>query len=199
MSAIPQFFAHDEFFIDEKVAFLKFANEYKVFDKDAKQIGSIKEILTTGEKVLRLLINKSLLPFTFEIQDEEGKVLTIIRRGWTFWMSKIEVVSAEGQVLGYIQQKFQFFKPKFEILNANSEVVATIKGDFLAWNFSIVDNNEKQIGEISKKWAGLAKELFTSADKYRVVVDESLKEDVNKIIILSAAVTIDMVFKENKN
>ena len=139
------------------------------------------------------------MPFVFEIQDAEERVITIIRRGWTIWMSKIEITTADGVILGYVQQKFQFFKPLFEIHNANGEKIAQIQGDFLAWNFTITNNEEKEIGKITKKWAGVAKELFTTADKYMVSVDQSLAEDTNKIAILSAAITIDMVFKENSN
>jgi hypothetical protein len=42
------------------------------------------------------------------------------------------------------------------------------------------------------------KELFTSADKYNVILNEGFKDTENKIAILSSAITIDMVLKETK-
>jgi uncharacterized protein YxjI len=51
---------------------------------------------------------------------------------------------------------------------------------------------------INKKWAGIAKELFTSADKYYVSIVPQYAEDQNKMNIVITAITIDMVLKESK-
>lgn len=191
------FFENSYFFIDEKVNFLKFENEYKVFNDKGQQIGAVNQQLSGGQKVLRMLLNKAMLPFKLNICDHNGQVLVSIKRGWTFFTSKITIENKNQQVLGMIQQKFSF-KPKFKILNTSSQIVGLIKGDWKAWNFSILDNSESEIGTISKKWAGIAKEFFTSADKYMVQINPDYTHEMNKIIILSAAITIDMVLKESK-
>ena len=193
------FFEHNSFFIDEKVNFLKFENEYKVFNDQAVQIGSVKQKLDGGGKVLRLLFNKGMLPFMLEIKDTNDQLLARISRGWTFWMSKIMIHNAQGQQIAIVQQKFVFFKPTFKILNMQNVQIAEISGDWKAWNFTMFDANKKQIGTISKKWAGAVKELFTTADKYNVNIDPAYAADVNnKIAIIATAITIDMVLKESK-
>jgi hypothetical protein len=50
------FFDANSFFIDEKVNFLKFENSYSVFNDKGENVGAIKQKLTTGQKVLRLLL-----------------------------------------------------------------------------------------------------------------------------------------------
>lgn len=199
MQSIPHFFLNDQFFVDEKVRIFGIRNEYKVYNKDGEQIGFIKQIMSTSEKILHIFLGRAMMPFTFEIQDLEGNVLSVIKRDWTIWMSKISVITPDGTIIGYVQQKFTFLKPKFEILSTDGQKIAEIKGDFLAWNFSIVNTEEKEIGRITKKWSGMLQEAFTTADKYLVDVDQSLAEDTNKIAILTAAITIDMVFKEQQN
>jgi uncharacterized protein YxjI len=62
----------------------------------------------------------------------------------------------------------------------------------------IKDPSNAQIGVITKKWAGAAKEIFTNADKYNVSIDPGYSNKTNKIAILSSAITIDMVLKESK-
>ena len=42
------------------------------------------------------------------------------------------------------------------------------------------------------------KEVFTRADKYYVAVNPDYTEITNKIAIVSCAITIDMVLKNNK-
>jgi len=194
----PEFFECNEYFIDEKVGFFKFHNEYKVYDNTATPVGCIVQRLSGWQKVLRLFLNKAMLPFTLEIIDNNEQVLVTIKRGWTFWMSKITIYDGEGNVSGYIKQKFKMLKPKFIIMDADGNQVAEINGDWKAWNFGITGSNGRAIGFINKKWAGIAKELFTSADKYHVTIIPEFAEDRNKINIVATAITIDMVLKENK-
>lgn len=192
------FFEGYSYFIDEKVNFLKFENTYKVFNERGENIGSINQKLSGGDKVLRLLLNKAMLPFRLEIKDAQGMLIASISRGWTFWMSKIVIASGDEKTIGTVEQKFKLFRPTFKILNHNGMQVAEITGDWKAWNFVIKSDTGTQIGTISKKWAGAMKEIFTSADKYFVSLDPNYSNMMNKILVLSAATTIDMVLKESK-
>jgi len=196
---IPTFFLGDEYFIDEKVNFLKFTNEYKVYNETGVQIGTINQRMSAGHKFLTLLINKAMMPFKLEITDVEGKLQATISRGWTFWMSKIMVTDPNGVEIGLIKQKFKFFKPTFIISEPTSgSEIAQITGDWKAWNFDIKNSAGQDMGKISKKWAGAMKEIFTSADKYNVSIDPNYAENNNKVAIVATAITIDMVLKESK-
>jgi uncharacterized protein YxjI len=194
----PAFFESNEYFIDEKVQFLKFHNEYKIFDPMGLQVGAVTQHVSGWHKVLRLFLKKAMFPFHLELTDNNGVVLAGIHRGWTFWMSKITIMDGNGVVSGYIRQKFRFLKPRFQIFDANETQIAEINGDWKSWNFTITDANENHIGTINKKWAGVAKEFFTSADKYHVTIDPQYAEDRNKMNIVVTAITIDMVLKESK-
>jgi uncharacterized protein YxjI len=193
----PDFFEKNSFFIDEKIGFFKFTNAYKVYDEHG-EIGLIQQRLTAGQKFLRLLLKKAMLPFQLEITDLNGDVLVTIKRGWTFWMSKITLTDSRGDLLGTIKQKFAILKPTFKIFDETEIEIASITGDWKGWNFKIIDNNNNQIGTISKKWNGILKEAFTTADKYVVDIVPEYAEDKRKMAIVSCAVTIDMVLKESK-
>ncbi|HEX8060631.1 MAG TPA: phospholipid scramblase-related protein, partial [Cyclobacteriaceae bacterium] len=195
---VPRFFEGHSYFIDEKVNFFKFENQYKVFNEKGEIIGSVNQTLSVGAKLLRMLLNKAMLPFRLEIKDSNGTLMASISRGWTFWMSKIVISSGDDKMIGTVRQKFKLFKPTFKIFNHEEKQVAEITGDWKAWNFVINNENSAQIGTISKKWAGIAQEMFTTADKYIVSLDPSYSNMMNKIIVLSAAITIDMVMKESK-
>ncbi len=192
------FFDTNSYFIDEKVNMLKFENEYKVFNDHGVQIGSVKQKLDGGGKILRLLLNKSMLPFHLDIKDANDQIQASISRGWTFWMSKIAIKNAEGVQIGTVAQKWAFMKPTFKIYNNQEVQIAEINGDWKAWNFNMFDANKNQIGTISKKWAGVAKELFTTADKYNVNLTSEMAQPQDKIAIIASAITIDMVLKESK-
>lgn len=192
------FFDSNDYFIDEKVNFFQFENSYKIFNGTGENIGAIKQKLTTGQKLLRLLLNKAMLPFLLEIKNADDQVEASISRGWTFFLSKIVIKNSQGMVIGTIKQKFKLFKPTFKIFNSSEILIAEITGDWKAWNFKITDASTNQIGTISKKWAGAMQEIFTSADKYNVNINADFSNMENKIAILSGAITIDMVLKESK-
>lgn len=195
---MSNFFDTNSYFIDEKVNFLKFENCYKVFNDAGVQIGAINQKLSGGDKILRLLLNKAMLPFQLDIVNENNEVQASVKRGWTFFMSKIIITDATGIPIGSIKQKFKMFKPTFQILDNSGQYIGEITGDWKAWNFIIKDGTGNQIGLITKKWAGAVKELFTTADKYNVTLDPSYSNTGNKIKIIAAAITIDMVLKESK-
>ena len=192
------FFNTSSYFIDEKVNFFKFENCYTIYNDKGENIGAVKQKLSTGQKLLRLLVNKAMLPFLLEIKNTNDEVEASISRGWTFFISKIILQDGQGNKIGTVQQKFKLFKPTFIILNGADEKIAEITGDWTAWNFTIKDTSDVQIGAISKKWAGAMKEIFTSADKYNVSIDANYSNAENRIAILSSAITIDMVLKETK-
>jgi uncharacterized protein YxjI len=192
------FFDSNTYFIDEKVQLFKFENCYQIYNDKGESIGSINQKLSGGQKVLRLLINKAMLPFMLEIRNSNNDLEASISRGWTFFMSHIVIKNAGGNIIGTIQQKFKLFKPTFKIFNPSGDLIAEISGDWRAWNFNITDSASNQIGTISKKWAGALKEIFTSADKYNVTIEPNYSNVQNKIAILTGAITIDMVLKESK-
>jgi uncharacterized protein YxjI len=194
----PEFFESNEYFIDEKVQFLKFHNEYKVYDPMGLQLGSVTQHVSGWHKLLRLFLKKTMFPFLLEVTDTNGIVLASIHRGWTFWLSKITIKNGNGVITGFIRQKFKFLRPRFLIFDDAGNQIAEINGDWKAWNFSISDQQGNQIGTINKKWAGLAKEFFTTADKYHVTIEPRHAEDSNKMNIVVTAITIDMVLKESK-
>lgn len=194
----PAFFEHNDFFIDEKPRLLNFTNAYKVFDSGGNQIGSIQQHMPAGLKFLSLLINRGMFPFKLTISDQQGQNLATLKRGWTFFMSKIEILDSHDQVVAHINQKFKFFKPTFLITDLNNELFASITGDWKAWKFTISGAHGEPIGTISKKWNGVLKEAFTTADKYIVSIAPEVQEDAKKTAIVAAAITVDMVLKGRK-
>ena len=56
---------------------------------------------------------------------------------------------------------------------------------------------ETELAHVTKKWAGIGKELFTSADNYVLEISESVPTNTPaRQLILAAVMCIDMVLKE---
>lgn len=196
---MKKFFDHKNYIINQKVQFLKVANEYQVLDDTGNPIGKVKERIGGAAMLLRFLINKAMLPFKLEIVDNNEQIQATISRGFTFFMSKITVTMPDGTPPFYIKQRFKLMSAGFTILDSSEQKIGDISGDWKAWNFSITDISGAEIGRVNKKWGGALKELFTTADKYMVSFDKNEMEYHKKVAIISAAITIDMVLKDGKN
>ncbi|MFP5297791.1 MAG: phospholipid scramblase-related protein, partial [Actinomycetota bacterium] len=65
-----------------------------------------------------------------------------------------------------------------------------------AWNFSIVDGSDREVGRITKKWEGLMKTAFTTADNYVVEIDPAVQGDM-RLLALASAAGIDTALKQD--
>ena len=82
------------------------------------------------------------------------------------------------------------------MLGENDEMLCTLKGKWTSWEFKFL-NEGTELASVSKKWSGLGKEFFTSADNYVLQISDSVPPDNPiRMLILAAVFCIDMVLKE---
>ncbi|MBQ4235823.1 MAG: hypothetical protein II716_03155 [Treponema sp.] len=177
--------------------FTVIANQYQVLDESGAEIGFVQENMSTAKKALSFIVSKKVMPFELNILDNEKKVLATISRGVTLLLSKTSIKNANGEEIAKINQKFTMLKPKFEIVDTQGQLIATIQGDWKAWDFHITTPEGTEIGTVSKQWNGALKEIFTDSDKYVVNINGSLEDRNKRIAIISTAIVVDMILKEN--
>jgi uncharacterized protein YxjI len=160
-------------------------------------IGLARENISGGLKALRLLVNKSILPTRIEISAGEGQpALLVLKRGFTLVRARVDVLDGAGTPLGYLKAKLFSLGGGFHIYSTDDQKFAEVKGDWKGWNFKLIDVNGHEMGTVTKKWSGLGRELFTSADNYVIEVREGTSSNA---LLLAAALAIDTVFKEKKS
>jgi uncharacterized protein YxjI len=187
------------FFVKERVAVLKLTDTYDILDPAGGQvIGVAKEEPPGWAKWLRLAIAKGKLPTAINIYEVEGQPPVLsIRRGVTFIRSKIQVFSGDGRNLGYFRSKLISIGGGFNVFDARDQQVAEVKGNWKGWDFRFLNKSGREIGTVTKKWAGLGKELFTSADNYVISLTDAGSTDSDAAaLLLAAGLSIDVVFKE---
>jgi uncharacterized protein YxjI len=190
-------FDRKAFLVKERVGFLKLSDTYDIFDPSTgAQIGIAREQVGPLLHVLRLLINKRLLPTVVEVRESEaGPVVLTIRRSA---MSQVTVQGRTGGELGRFKAKLFALRAGFRVFDKSERQVAEIKGDWKGWNFRFLNADGAEIGKVTKQWAGLGKELFTSADNYVIALDERLPVAPDAAaLLLAAGLAIDTVYNEN--
>jgi len=188
-----------QFIVREHVGLLKLADVFDILDPaTGKPVALAKE--TPGGFVLafRFVINKRILPnrVTVTAGNENGPVLFTIRKGGLF--SHLRVYEGTDRLLGVYKTKFFSLGGGFWIHDAMDRRVAEVKGDWKGWNFRFLNSSGGEIGIVTKKWGGIAKELFTSADTYIVnLTGAEASDHALRILLLAAALSIDIVYKES--
>lgn len=187
------------FLVKEHAGILKLTDTYDILDPvTGAQIGTATENISGLMKTLRLLVNKRLLPTTVEIRSDPSAapVLTIRRSG--IFISAVTVHDGAGRQIGSFKSKAFSLSGGFHVLDLGGRKVAEIKGDWKGWNFRFLNTDGAEIGKVTKKWAGIGKELFTSADNYVIALDESQTIPRGTgALLLAAGLAIDIVYKEH--
>ena len=189
------------YFVRERVGFMKLADTYDILDPETQaQIGIGRERPGTLIHLLRLLVNKQMLPtkvFVYEGSDpdDESKLLFSIRRGFTLFRARVNIVDRSGKVVGGFRSKALSLGGAFRVFDAADREVALVKGDWKGWNFRFLDASGAEIGTIARKWGGLAKELFTSADNYVIALNQAPTPAAG-MLLLAAGLAVDTVYKE---
>ena len=186
------------FLVKEHLGVFKAANNFDILDPENGEIimECREDSLGLITKLLRFTDYKRMTPFNIKVKTLDGKQVVRVERGVSFFLSEVRVYDENDTLIGGFKQKFFTIGGAFDVLDVDDTVVCSLKGKWTGWNFKFTYENQ-ELAHVSKKWAGLGKELFTSADNYVLSVNETIPSDsVTRKLILSAVMCIDMVLKE---
>lgn len=176
----------------------KAANNYDIHDPENQEIimNCREENLGFFTKLLRFTDYKRMTPFHVVIKTPSGEKVLTVKRGVSIFISSVEVLDENEKLIGKFKQKFFSIGGKFNVLDSQDNHLCTLKGKWTSWDFKFV-KDDIEMAHVSKKWAGLGKELFTSADNYVLKIDEKIPTDNPiRILVMAAVMCIDMVLKE---
>ena len=186
------------FLVKEHVGFLKAANNFDVYDMETGEmiIECREPNLGVFTKMLRFTDYKRMTPFHIELNTPSGESVVSVKRGVSLFLSKVSVEDNFGERIGGFKQKLFSIGGAFSVLGPSDQELCTLKGKWTGWDFSFKAGSN-ELARVTKKWGGLGKELFTSADNYVLQISDSVPPD-NPVrgLIMGAVMCIDMVLKE---
>lgn len=176
---------------------LETASRFSVSTPDGRDLWAAAEISRGFLGVVARMFLKSARPFTMELRAKDGSVAMRIQRPWRFFFSHVDVFTGDGAALGEVQERWAWFSRLYELRDPTGRVLASLVGPmFRPWTFLVkIDGNE--VGQISKKWSGLGREMFTDADTYGLSF-QSTTPGV-RALMLAATFLIDFRHFEHKD
>ncbi len=186
------------FLVKEHVGMFKATSNYDVFDPETGEelLQCREEQLGMLTKIFRFTDYKRMTPFDVQIRTSAGEPVLRVKRGFSLFLSKVDVLDENHQRIGGFQQKLFSIGGAFSVLGKNNEPMCDLKGKWTSWEFRFLAG-DNELAKVSKKWSGLGKEMFTSADNYMLQISEQVPQD-NPVrqLILAAVMCIDLVLKE---
>lgn len=187
------------FLVKERVHLLRTQRIYDISDADTQEtLGQAKEKISPFVVAASMVVNRNLFPTTIEVREAPDDALLFgIYRGLSLFRPKVEIRDAQGETVGYFKTKLFSVRAGFTVYDAKDKKFADVSGNLIGFEYRVSNpEGDFQMGKVTKKWGGVAKELFTSADTYLVEVDAELDDNpLAKMLVLSAALATDIIFK----
>lgn len=185
------------FLVKEHAKLFKAANNFDIFDPETGQlVMECRENLGLITRIFRFSDCKRMTPFNVCVRTPDGRQVVRVQRGVSVFLSKVRVYDENDEQIGGFKQKFFSIGGAFKVLDRNDQPLCELKGKWTGWDFRFVSGGT-ELAQVSKKWAGIGRELFTSADNYVLSISPEVPpgHPVRKLI-LAAVMCIDMVLKE---
>lgn len=186
------------FLVKEHVGAFKAANEYDISDPEtgAVILHCREPELGFVTRMLRFSEYKRYTPFDIRISTVDGRQVVRVTRGVAFFRSRVVVSDGTGARLGGFGQRLLSVGGRFQVLDEDGKPLCKLVGNWTGWDFRF-EAGERELARVTKKWSGVGKEFFTSADNYVLQISEHVPPDSKlRQLIMAAVMCIDMVLKE---
>lgn len=186
--------------VRQKAKLVEVTNQYRLQDPDGNDIGVVEEVgQNVLRKALRLLTSvDQYLSHRLEVRDLDGRVVLTLLRPAKFLKSRVQVSDGDG-VVGSIVQQNVVGKKRFTLETPDGTLLGELLGEsWVSWDFRIVDPAGTEVARVTKKWAGLLREGFTTADTYVFQAEPGLAGPLRKLAF-AAATAIDTALKQDDN
>lgn len=193
-------FTESVLIVNQKAKLIELTNEYKVFDQNGNQIGAVAEVgQSTAKKLARFVSSlDQFMTHTYEIRDGDGAAVLTLHRPRKLMKSSFTLARPDGTEVGQIKQDNVFGKIRFSLESGGAKVGEIQAQNWRAWNFNIQDASGTEVAKVSKKWAGLVKEAFTTADNYVVEILQPIVDPLLSLVI-GSALCVDTALKQDSN
>ena len=177
-------FSCNNILIDQKVRAFAFGSAYGLYSENGTIVGSIVQgSISGGAKAAQVMFGRKMRGMqsaSFSICDANNQCVGgLSRKG----LGLIDISDANGNIIGTLKRG--------HLVTPNGQVIASLKVAGLTTK-NIVDETGQVVACFQKKWNGIAKEVFTSADKYLVSFTPGLNNNM-KIIALSMCIALDFL------
>jgi hypothetical protein len=186
------------FLVRGNMVILAVAQDYDILDPETGDLLLKCREENIGKLTRRLRFSdfKRITPFDILVSCPEDKPVVRVKRGVPVLYSRVWVLDGDDNPIGEFRQRPISISGTFDVLDAGGQPVCRLVGRKAGWDFRFLGPDDVELARVTKKWAGLTKELLTRADDYLLEIDDAVPRDsVLRQLIVASLMCIDMVVK----
>ncbi len=186
------------YFVKRKTGVARVTNDYDILDPETENLvmECREEKIGCFSRMLRFAELKRMMPFEMSVRAGDGRKVLGISRGIPVTVSHVKVVDENEDLIGGFKLKPFSIGGSFDVLDANDNLVCLLKGDFVGWNFRFLTPSGIELARVTRKWAGIRKELLVGADNHMLFIDDAVpRNSATRQLILASVLCIGMVIK----
>ncbi|RCK78687.1 MAG: hypothetical protein OZSIB_1214 [Candidatus Ozemobacter sibiricus] len=191
---MTDFFQRTEYVIREHVGFTSLHEAYDIYDAEGKTLlATATEQTSLWVMIQKLFLDKAFLPALVQVHDAAGRLLLELEQPRSLIVATLNARDAEGKLLGTFKQNLLSYGGALEVTGPDGLPLGTISGDWKCRQYLFCDTAGRTLATIDHLYGGVARELLTTADDYRVKIvgDQKIAP-----LVLAGALAIDLVFHE---
>jgi hypothetical protein len=151
---------------------------YEIFDAGRRRLAVAAE--TEGRSRLQSITGLVSEAWTLAVRTTAGEpVLTLVKRD-TEWVA--ELTDPDGRLIGRI--RIEASRRHYTLLDEQDQVAGQAVGNLAVNDFSVTGPQGERYARVRKTWAGLRKELLTSADHYTVTFTGPVSPRLRTLIVM---------------
>jgi uncharacterized protein YxjI len=182
--------------VHQRRKFFEMRNQYELSDESGHRIGAVEQVGQSPFAFAARLVSDldAALPVTLQVSDDAGKPVLTVHKPW--FRYRVTVNDAEGRPLGFVAKRIRLGKAAFDLLDANGQPLGQMLAEnWRARDFRIEGPSSIEVARVTKKWRGLATEMFTDADSYALTFESTTGEPMRSLA-LAAALSVDLTMKQ---
>lgn len=171
-------------------------NQYELSDESGQKVGAVEQVNQSPFTVVARLLSglDAALPITLDVTDAASNRVLQLHKAW--FRYAVAVTDGSGRHLGNVNKRVRVGKALFSIVGPSGEPLGEMKAEnWRARDFRVEDPAGREIARVTKKWRGLATEMFTDADSYAVTFEPTTEEPMRSLA-LAAALSVDITMKQ---
>lgn len=179
-------------------------------------LGFIEERQTGFKGSFTRQVMKRSRPFDFDVFDNQGILILVIRRGLKVIRSNVQALLPNNAVIGESSEKIHPLKRKYRLFQTTGVGELTQFGSVsappLSFDFSVADERGFTIGAVDRFWAGIGREVlernsyvlrmdplaFQGVTQHYSEVQGALTLD-QRAVLLATMVSVDLDYFTSEN
>lgn len=137
--------------------------------------------------------------YTVKLYNPGLAILLELQHPFRLLFQRLDIIAPDGRKVGAIQERWSLLHKHFDLLDVTGQTILQVRSPLLKfWTFNFVRPDGRDVALVEKKWSGTLKEMFTDADNFRVQYSGREATNDEKLLILAAAIFIDLRYFERK-